>query len=131
MVLISDLPDRRDVMAVLTQASAATGSRMSAAAASSLEAEPAPYATPRIRHLLITDSPEAASEATEIVVWLGRRDSPPPVGKEGCLIAPSSLRAAAIYVAAAPSRFKLALSNPLPFMVLLAEVRVAPALRAA
>jgi hypothetical protein len=131
MALISDFPERRDVMAVLAAPLGAMGSRTSAAARPTLEAEAAPLATPRIRHLLITDSPEAAIRATGTIVWLGQRDSPPPVGEERCLIAPSSLRAAAIYVAAAPSHFKLALSNPLPFMVLLAEIRAAPALRAA
>ena len=131
MALISDFPERRDVMTVLAGPFAATGNRTSAAARPALEAEPAPFAAPRIRRLLITDSPEAASRATETIVWLGQSDSAPPVGNERCLIAPSSLRAAAIYVAAAPSHFKLALSNPLPFMVLLAEIRAAPALRAA
>jgi len=118
-------------MAVLTESLAVSGNQPARRGSPSLEAMPTPFATSRFRHLLITDSPEAARESTAIVVWLGAGDSPPDVATSSCLIVPSSQRAAAIYVAAGPSHFKLALSNPLPFMVLLAEVRTAPALRAA
>ncbi len=92
------------------------------------------YSLPRrrgLRRLLITDTAPTVSRVADIVVWVGHGEAPPARAKGQYVIAPSSLRAAASYVAGAPSEFQLALSDPLAFMALLAEVRDAPALRAA
>ena len=94
-------------------------------------AQRASYPRARLRHLLITDSVDAAARSADIVVWLGRGEVPTPLARRRCVVAPAALRAAAVYVAAAHSKFNLALANPLAFMIELAEVRDAPGLRAA
>jgi hypothetical protein len=85
----------------------------------------------RFRRIHITDSPTACVEAADVVVWLGE-DLPPGDLRQGRLVVqPSSLRAAAVYVAAGPAEISLTLERPLEFMLLLADVSAAPALRAA
>jgi hypothetical protein len=85
---------------------------------------------PALRHILVADTPFPRPEA-DVVVWLGRGEAPPALADGKLLIEPSSARAAAIYVAAAPAELHLALAEPLEFLSLLVEVRGAPALRAA
>jgi hypothetical protein len=84
-----------------------------------------------VRSILITDSPAAASNGAEVVLWLGRGHAPPDLAAGRLLIEPSSPRAAAVYVAAAPARLSLALADPFSFASLHVEVSHAPALRAA
>jgi hypothetical protein len=82
------------------------------------------------RHILVADSP-APRGAADVVVWLGRGTAPHALAEGKLVIEPSSPRAAAVYVAAAPAELHLALARPLDFLSLLLEVRGAPALRAA
>lgn len=84
----------------------------------------------RLRRILVTDSPTAGASA-DVVVWLGGSEPPDSVGRSGLLVRPSSLHAAAVYVAAGPAKINLALAEPLEFMQLLAEVSASPALCAA
>ena len=85
----------------------------------------------RLRQLLITDSTDVAGRSADIVLWLGAGGAPAPLATRRSVIAPASLRAAAVYVAAAPTEFKLALADPLAFMAVLADVRDARVLSAA
>lgn len=85
----------------------------------------------RFRRILVTDSPTAPPRSADVVVWLGEAKPPEPFGP-GCLVVqPSSLRAAAVYVAAGPAEISLSLGDPLQFMQLLADLSAAPALCAA
>jgi len=84
----------------------------------------------RLRQLLITDSTDVAGRSADIVLWLGAGEAPAPLATRRS-VAPASLRAAAVYVAAAPTEFKLALADPLAFMAVLADVRDARVLSAA
>jgi hypothetical protein len=84
-----------------------------------------------IRSILITDSPTAAANEADVVLWLGSGHAPPDLAAGRLLIEPSSPRAAAVYVAAGPARLSLALADPLSFASLVVEVGQAPALRAA
>jgi hypothetical protein len=86
---------------------------------------------PSVRSILITDSPAAAPEGADVVLWLGPGHAPPGLSAGRLLIEPSSPRAAAVYVAAGPACVSLALADPLAFASLLVEVGQAPALRAA
>jgi hypothetical protein len=87
---------------------------------------------PSVRSILITDSPAAAPNEADVVLWLGLGHAPPDLAAAGrLLIESSSPRAAAVYVAAGPARLSLALADPLAFASLLVEVGRAPALRAA
>jgi hypothetical protein len=85
----------------------------------------------RFRRILITDSPRARSHSADVIVWLGRSEPPRTLGHGRLIVQPSSLRAAAVYVAAGPAEISLALGEPLEFMQLLAGVSAAPALCAA
>jgi hypothetical protein len=86
---------------------------------------------PSLRHILVTDTPTAPGREGDVVVWLGRGEVPRPLADGRLVIEPSSLRAAAVYVASAPAELHLALARPLEFVSLLLEVDGAPALRAA
>jgi hypothetical protein len=88
-------------------------------------------AMPALRHILVTDTPIARDRDGDVVVWLGRGEVPSSLAAGKLVIEPSSLRAAAIYVASAPAELHLALARPLEFVSLLLEVDGAPALRAA
>jgi hypothetical protein len=85
----------------------------------------------RFRQILVTDSPFARSRSADVVVWVGRGEPPRALAGGRLFVRPSSLHAAAVYVAAGPAEFSLSLARPLEFMQLLAEVSAAPALRAA
>ena len=85
----------------------------------------------RFRRILVTDSSAARPRSADVVVWLGC-DEPPELLVRGRLVVePSSLHAAAVYVAGGPAEISLSLAEPLPFMQLLADVSAAPALCAA
>jgi hypothetical protein len=84
-----------------------------------------------VRSILITDSPAAAPNGADVVLWLGRGHAPADLASGRLLIEPSSPRAAAVYVASGPARLSLALADPLAFASLVVEVGSAPALRAA
>ena len=84
-----------------------------------------------VRSILITDSPAAAPNGADVVLWLGAGHAPPELGVGRLLLEPSSPRAAAVYVASGPARLSLALADPLSFASLIVEVGHAPALRAA
>lgn len=83
----------------------------------------APALSGRLRRALVTDSAEVTATPGELIVWLG--DDVPP----SCVVAPPSPRAAAAFLAASPTRLRVRLAQPLPFMQLLAEVCAAPTLR--
>jgi hypothetical protein len=85
---------------------------------------------PALRHILVADAPSPRPEA-DVVVWLGRGRAPQELADGKLVLEPSSARAAAVYVAAAPAELHLALAEPLEFLSLLLEVRGQPALRAA
>ena len=90
-----------------------------------------PAAVPALRHILVTDRPNPPKSGGDVVVWVGRGEVPESLAAGRVVIEPSSLRAAAIYVASAPSELRLALARPFEFVTLLLEVDGAPALRAA
>jgi hypothetical protein len=83
------------------------------------------------RRILVTDSPAARPRSADVIVWLGGDDPPELLGRGRLLVEPSSLHAAAVYVAGGPAEISLSLAEPLGFMQLLAEVSAAPALCAA
>ena len=85
----------------------------------------------RLRRILVTDSPTAPGASADVVIWLGQSEPPDVLECGNLVVQPSSLRAAAVYVAAAPAEINLALAEPLEFMQLLADVSAAPALCAA
>jgi hypothetical protein len=85
----------------------------------------------RFRRILVTDSPTARPRSADVVVWLGGHEPPEPLGRGRLVVEPSSLHAAAVYIAAGPAEISLALAEPLQFMQLLADVSAAPALCAA
>ncbi len=84
-----------------------------------------------IRSILITDSATVAASGADVVLWLGSGRPPRALGEGRLVIEPSSLRAAAVYVASGPARLSLCLADPLAFASLLIEVDQAPVLRAA
>lgn len=84
-----------------------------------------------VRRILVTDSPAARPRSADVIVWLGGEEPPELLGRGRLLVEPSSLHAAAVYVAGGPAEISLSLAEPLEFMQLLAEVSAAPALCAA
>jgi hypothetical protein len=86
---------------------------------------------PSLRSITITDSPTAAVQGADVVLWLGEGHAPADLAAGRLLIEPSSPRAAAVYVASGPARLRLSLTDPLSFVSLLVEVGRAPVLRAA
>jgi hypothetical protein len=84
-----------------------------------------------LRRIHITDSPTASPGAVDVVVWLGADEPPVDLCEGPLVVQPSSLHAAAVYVAAGPAEIRLGLAEPLEFMQLLADVSAAPALCAA
>jgi hypothetical protein len=84
-----------------------------------------------LRRIHITDSPTASPGEADVVVWLGADEPPLALCESPLVVQPSSLHAAAVYVAAGPAEISLRLSEPLEFMQLLAGVSAAPALCAA
>jgi hypothetical protein len=84
-----------------------------------------------LRRIHITDSPTADPGAADVVVWLGTDEPPLALCESPLVVQPSSLHAAAVYVAAGPAEISLRLAEPLEFMQLLAGVTAAPALCAA
>ena len=85
----------------------------------------------RFRRIHITDSSAACVGSADVVVWLGGEEPPGDLREGRLVVQPSSLRAAAVYVAAGPAEISLSLARPLDFMLLLADVSAAPALCAA
>jgi hypothetical protein len=88
---------------------------------------------PRLRSLLITDSATVALDGVDVVLWLGPGRAPAAfaAGSDRIVLEPSSAHAAAVYASSDPARIRLALADPLPFVVMLVDVARAPALRAA
>jgi hypothetical protein len=84
-----------------------------------------------LRRIHITDSPTASPGEADVVVWLGADEPPVGLCESPLVVQPSSLHAAAVYVAAGPAEISLRLAEPLEFMQLLADVSAAPALCAA
>ena len=84
-----------------------------------------------LRRIHITDTPNACPGGADVIVWLGDDDPPTALAETPLVVQPSSLHAAAVYVAAGPAKISLGLAEPLEFMLLLADVSAAPALCAA
>ena len=85
-----------------------------------------------LRRILVTDDPGLSTIETDVVVWLGRGSAPRQVSRHGLVVQPSSLRSAALYLATErAAEVKLALRDPMSFVLELLRVRAEPALRAA
>jgi hypothetical protein len=85
-----------------------------------------------LRQILVTDRRHRPPFEPDVVVWLGRGAAPGPPDRGALVVAPSSVRSAAVYVATAgPTELRLDLTDPMEFVDELVRVNSVPALRAA
>jgi len=85
-----------------------------------------------LRQILVTDRCHRMPFAPDVLVWLGRGAPPGHLGGRTLLVAPSSVRAAAVYLATAgPTELRLDLADPMGFLDELVRVNSEPAVRAA
>jgi hypothetical protein len=85
-----------------------------------------------LRQILLTDRHHWPPFEPDVVIWLGRGAPPGHLDRGALVVAPSSVRAAAVYVATAgPTELRLDLIDPMAFVDELVRVNSEPAVRAA
>jgi hypothetical protein len=82
-----------------------------------------------LRRITILDQPSTSPPRADVVLALG--NAPVAADPSTLVLHPSSAEAAARYLLASPAVFRLCLDDPLAFLALVADLRRAPALRAA
>ena len=84
-----------------------------------------------LKRILVTDSDRGQAWQPDVVVWLGA-GPPRRSGGDALVVAPSSVRVAAVYVVTAgPTELRLDLTDPMGFVDELVRVNSEPAIRAA
>ena len=85
-----------------------------------------------LKRMLITDRRGRSTWVPDIVVWLGGGSPPRRAYGAALVVAPSSVRVAAVYVVTSgPTELRLDLTDPMAFVDELLRVNSEPAIRAA
>ena len=86
---------------------------------------------PRLRHILLADTPSVQPRRGELVVWVGPDEPPAELAERARLKRARTTAEAAAYVAQGPAELRLALRQPLVFLTTLAGLERSQGARAA